>query len=48
MFGTDICAPDTPTPLVDFLLDLRDNGDISEEVFRKIARENAVRILELD
>jgi uncharacterized protein len=48
MFGTDICAPDTPTPLVDFLLDLRDTGDISEAVFRKVARENAINILELD
>ncbi|OQA88836.1 MAG: Amidohydrolase [Lentisphaerae bacterium ADurb.Bin242] len=47
-FGTDICAPDTPTPLVDFLLDLRKTGEISEEVFRKVARENAIRILELE
>ncbi|MDD5598002.1 MAG: amidohydrolase family protein [Victivallaceae bacterium] len=47
MFGTDICAPDTPTPLVDFMLDLRDSGDISKTVFNKIARENAVRLLEL-
>ena len=47
-FGTDICAPDTPTPLVDFLLDLRAKGEISASVFKKIARENAVRILELD
>jgi hypothetical protein len=47
MFGTDICAPDTPTPLVDFMLDLLKSGDISEAVFKKIARENAVRILEL-
>ena len=39
MFGTDICAPDTPTPLVDFLLQLRDEKLISEEVFRKVARE---------
>ena len=48
LFGTDICAPDTPTPLVDFLLDLRDNNKITEEVFRKVARENAVRLLGLD
>lgn len=47
MFGTDICAPDTSTPLVDYLLDLRDKGDISEIVFNKVARENAIRILEL-
>lgn len=47
-FGTDICAPDTPTPLVDFLLDLRKSGEISEKVFQKIARENAIRILGLE
>jgi predicted TIM-barrel fold metal-dependent hydrolase len=47
MFGTDICAPDTPTPLVDFLLELKNTGGISEVVFNKVARENAVRILGL-
>jgi predicted TIM-barrel fold metal-dependent hydrolase len=46
-FGTDICAPDTPTPLVDYLLELRENGEISETVFQKVARENAIRVLEL-
>ena len=46
-FGTDICAPDTPTPLVDLMLSMRDEGRISEAVFRKIARENAVRLLGL-
>ena len=47
MFGTDITAPDTPTPLVDFLRELRDTGKISETVFQKVARENAIRILDL-
>jgi len=47
LFGTDICAPDTPTPLVDLLLKLRNEGRISETVFQKVARENAVRILGL-
>ena len=46
-FGTDICAPDTPTPLVDLLYKLRDSGRISSEVFNKIARDNAIRVLEL-
>jgi len=46
-FGTDICAPDTPTPLVDFLLELRKNKKISETVFQKVARENAIRVLGL-
>lgn len=47
LFGTDICAPDTPTPLVDYLLELRKANAISETVFAKIARENAVRLLDL-
>ncbi len=48
LFGTDICAPDTPTPLVDFLLGLRQTGKISENVFQKVARENARRLLHLE
>ena len=47
MFGTDICRPDTPTPLVDFLLKLRREEKISESVFQKVARENIIRILDL-
>jgi len=47
LFGTDICAPDTPTPLVDFLLDMRRTGRIGETVFKKVARENARRLLGL-
>lgn len=47
MFGTDICAPGTPTPLIDFLLDLKNTGAVSENVFNKVARENAIRILDL-
>lgn len=47
MFGTDITSPSTPTPLVGLLLDLRDTGDISETVFNKVARENAVTLLDL-
>ena len=46
-FGTDICAPDTPTGLVNLLLELRESGAISETVFQKVARENAIRLLSL-
>ena len=47
-FGTDICCPEhLDTPLVDFLLDLRQKGAISETVFQKVARENAIRVLGL-
>ena len=45
LFGTDICAPETPTPLVDTLGKLKDAGRISETVFHKIARQNAVKLL---
>ena len=48
MFGTDICQPHrASTPLVTFLLKLRDEKKISEEVFNKVARENIIRILDL-
>lgn len=47
-FGTDICAPETPAWLVDFLLDLRKTGEISETVFQKVASKNAIRILSLE
>jgi hypothetical protein len=47
LFGTDICAPGTPTPLVDFLLDLRSRGKIAETVFQKVAKENAIKLLGL-
>lgn len=45
-FGTDICAPDQPAPQAGLLIGFRDAGKIGEEVFRNIARENAVRLLE--
>ncbi len=46
-FGTDICAPDTPTPLVDFLVRLKDDGKISAELFEKVSRGNARLLLAL-
>jgi hypothetical protein len=47
LFGTDIAAPDTPTPLVDLLLRLREEDRISEQVFRKVARDNAIKLFQL-
>ena len=47
MFGTDVCAFDTPFPLVVLLLQWRDTKKISEQVFNKIARENAIKLLGL-
>ncbi|MFA5866320.1 MAG: amidohydrolase family protein [Phycisphaerae bacterium] len=37
LFGTDITAQNTPTPLVDLLLDWRNTKKISESVFQKVA-----------
>ncbi|MCF7853889.1 MAG: amidohydrolase family protein [Candidatus Pacebacteria bacterium] len=48
LFGTDITAPGTATPLVDLLLNMRTNDKISESVFQKVARENAARLLNLN
>jgi len=44
-FGTDICYADARIPLPEFLLELKNAGKLSEKTFRKIARENAVRLL---
>jgi uncharacterized protein len=46
-FGTDILSPDMPLPMIGLLTSWRDSKKISEEVFRKIARENAIRFLKL-
>ncbi len=48
LFGTDICFPDMPFPMVDLLLEWRKTNKISEEVFKKVARENAVKLLQLE
>jgi hypothetical protein len=47
-FGTDILSIDMPLPLIDLLIKWRDAGKISGEVFNKIARENAVKLLGLE
>lgn len=47
LFGMDICGPDTPVYLTDFLLELRNAGKISKQVFNKIARENAIKLFGL-
>jgi hypothetical protein len=48
LFGTDLCFPDMPIPMVDLLLDWRATGRITEEVFSKVARENAVKLFQLE
>ncbi|MGQ9662259.1 MAG: amidohydrolase family protein [Kiritimatiellia bacterium] len=47
LFGTDTVRGDEPPPLIDLLKELRDSGRITEIVYRKIARENAIHILGL-
>ena len=46
-FGTDLCFPDMPIKLIDLLLDWRTTGKITEEVFQKVARENAIKLFGL-
>ena len=50
MYGCDICAPNPgfPYKFRDFLFEMVESGKISEENYRKIARDNAIRILKLD
>ncbi len=47
-FGTDIVGFDTPFPMVDLLRSWRDEKKITEQVFNKIARENAIKLLGLE
>lgn len=51
LFNMDICTPPpatAPCPLIDVQLELRKLKKISETVFQKVARENAVRGLGLN
>jgi len=48
LFGTDICGFETPFLMADLLLEWRATKRISEGVFNKVARENAVNLLGLD
>jgi predicted TIM-barrel fold metal-dependent hydrolase len=48
LFGTDICSFETPFHIMDLLIEWRDMGKISEEVFNKVTRDNAVKLLDLE
>ena len=48
MYGTDICQPFQKTYLAAWLDESFEKGCISEENYRKICRENAIRIFNLD
>jgi len=44
-FGTDICSPHNEFPLSKYLDDAVQSGKLSEDAYRKISRENALRLL---
>lgn len=46
-FGTDLCRADQDLPLAAFLKRLLAEGKISQSVFAKVARENAIKLLGL-
>lgn len=48
MFGSDFCYYKAEIELPDLMIRWRDEGKISETVFNKIARENAIKLLGLE
>lgn len=52
LFGMDICSPEAerehPNRHGEFLRDMLAKGEITEAVFNKVARENAIRLLGLN
>ena len=48
MFGTDICQPGGTNKLAFWLDESYEKGCISEDNYKKICRENAIRIFKLD
>jgi predicted TIM-barrel fold metal-dependent hydrolase len=47
LFGTDLCHYEQPFLLRELLLEWRSTQKITEEVFKKVARENAAKLLGL-
>ena len=49
LYGIDFCHPHNRHPFLlnNFLTDMADSGAISEETYRKIVRDNAIRLLKL-
>jgi predicted TIM-barrel fold metal-dependent hydrolase len=48
LYGTDLCGVGMPLPMIDLLKDWRETGKITEEVFQKVARENAIKLFGLE
>ena len=47
LFGLDICAHDQPAPIVALLNEFKADGRLSEEAFGRIARGNAIELLDV-
>ncbi len=49
LYGCDICSEDATFPFEfdEFLSSMRENGEMSDENYRKIVRENAIKLLKL-
>lgn len=47
-FGTDMCFPGMPTPMIGLLNDWRDAGKISKMVYDKISHQNAAEFLGIE
>lgn len=47
LYGTDICFADQYAGQSDFMNKMLDDGRISEEIYDKITRKNALRLLKL-
>ena len=47
MYATDICTAGKMYSMDSFLLELKNDNSISEATFRKLARENAIQLLNL-
>ena len=49
MYGCDLCIKNQTYPFAfdEFLTSMRESGEISEENYRKIVRENAIRELKI-
>jgi len=47
LYGTDLCYPTMELPMIGLLKEWRATGKITEEVFQKVARENAIKLFGL-
>jgi len=48
LFGTDICSPTTPAPLIGFMREAHEQAKITDEVYEKVMWRNAAGLLGID